>query len=162
MRLGIDVDGKRLNCRAVAVIIENGRVLLHRTHSDDFWALPGGGIEFGETAAATVVRELAEELGAVFQVERLLWVVENFYTYGLPTHEIGFYFLVRAEAGWPGLEQQTFCTEEDGVEVIFAWCDLAEVATTRLYPSFLRAALCDLPAAPMMIAHTDEEDTATL
>lgn len=49
----------------------------------------GGGIEFGEPASATIVRELDEEYGLAVVVGRRLGVLENVFTYdGRPGHEI--------------------------------------------------------------------------
>lgn len=49
---------------ASAVITnENGDVLVHRRVDNDLWALPGGGMEFGESVSETVVREVYEETG---------------------------------------------------------------------------------------------------
>ena len=75
------VDGVRFNFRAAAVIVDDGYVLLHRAAHEDFWSLPGGRVEAGEASAATVARELTEELGPACdaRVGRLLWVVENFF-----------------------------------------------------------------------------------
>lgn len=53
--------------RAQAVIIRQGRILMAR-HFDvyigeEYWCLPGGGIEAGETGEQAVIRELKEETG---------------------------------------------------------------------------------------------------
>jgi 8-oxo-dGTP pyrophosphatase MutT (NUDIX family) len=42
---------------------EKDEILVHRRTDNDLWALPGGGMEFGESVADTVVREVYEETG---------------------------------------------------------------------------------------------------
>lgn len=44
----------------------DGRVLLVRRADTGTWALPGGTLEWGEQASASVAREIAEETGARF------------------------------------------------------------------------------------------------
>lgn len=49
---------------ASAIVTNNeGAILVHRRTDNDLWALPGGGMEFGESIADTVVREVYEETG---------------------------------------------------------------------------------------------------
>ena len=77
------------NYRIVGVALHDGHVLLHRGESEDFWTLPGGRAELGEPAEETLRREMREELGVEVEVERLLWVVENFFSYqGRSWHEL--------------------------------------------------------------------------
>ncbi|WP_306232217.1 NUDIX domain-containing protein [Agrococcus beijingensis] len=60
---------------------------------------PGGGIEPGELAADTVVRELLEELGLEVTGPRLLGVLENVFPFaGRTLHEHVFVFAVEAGA----------------------------------------------------------------
>lgn len=44
--LRFDSGSSRFNFRSVAVLIDQGHVLLHRSLKEEFWALPGGRVEF--------------------------------------------------------------------------------------------------------------------
>ncbi|EMR12100.1 NUDIX hydrolase [Methylophaga lonarensis MPL] len=69
--------GHHFNLRAAAVIVDRGKVLLHKIAGDNFWSVPGGRVEPGETAAQAVIREIFEETGEQAQCEQLLWVAET-------------------------------------------------------------------------------------
>lgn len=45
------------------LIVQNKKVLLVKETSDEWWALPGGGIDHDEAIESSVVREVEEELG---------------------------------------------------------------------------------------------------
>jgi mutator protein MutT len=63
----------------LAVLVENGRVLLARRAKEPdsgSWGFPGGLIELGETAAEAARRELAEETGIDAVAERVVDVTD--------------------------------------------------------------------------------------
>ena len=59
------------------VLVEAGRVVLLENERDE-WELPGGRLEPGEAPETCLVREFAEELGAVVKVARIIdcWLYE--------------------------------------------------------------------------------------
>ena len=59
----------------VIVSDRHGRILLVHDHDSDYWTLPGGIIEPGETPADTAVREVWEEAGVHVRLKRLLGIV---------------------------------------------------------------------------------------
>ena len=63
---------QRTRVAAYAVIAEGERILLCRISKQlpdlaGQWTLPGGGINFGETPAAGMIREVSEETGLVVE-----------------------------------------------------------------------------------------------
>ncbi len=155
--LTLDVGRARFTYRIVGVAIDRDRALLHRAETDNFWSRPGGRAELGEPATETLRREMREELGAEVRVERLLWVVENFFGHDdRAQHELGLYFLMALprEAGLYE-RSEPFEGREDGLTLIFQWHRLDRLAALPLYPTFLREALRALPEAIAHVVHSD-------
>ncbi len=57
-----------------ALIYDDGRVLLAHRRDIDWWNLPGGGMEIGETVEEATCREVREETGLEVEVEQLVGV----------------------------------------------------------------------------------------
>jgi 8-oxo-dGTP pyrophosphatase MutT (NUDIX family) len=154
--IGFLVDGIQFNFRAVAVIVEDGYVLLHRATFDDFWSLPGGRVEAGETSASALVRELREELGA--EVGRMIWVVENFFRYeGEPFHGLGMYYEVTLGPGSPyhaktasfdGVEDDLPLHGDEPVQLIFQWFHWMRCRMCRSIPRFCASGCATCPPRP--------------
>ena len=154
-----DQDNRRFNYRVVGVAIHDGRVLLHRAEGEPFWTLPGGRAEHGETAEETLTREMREELGVDVEVERLVWIVENFFDYDRwRYHEIALYFLMRLPPGSAPLGAEAFDGVDGAVTLRFRWFPLVQevLAGLPLQPAFLPGALVDLPSAPAHIVQRDD------
>ena len=68
----------RVGC--YVLVIESERVLLVRWTEGPIpeWSLPGGGMEFGETAEACAIREVLEETGFEIEIDRLLGVHDRY------------------------------------------------------------------------------------
>ncbi|MBD0373183.1 MAG: NUDIX hydrolase [Pyrinomonadaceae bacterium] len=146
------------NCRAVAIITDRDRILVHRDERYDFWALPGGRPEFGESAREALAREMHEELGIKTEVGRLVWIAENFFTFeGVSFHEISFYFQVSLPDDSPlNTCNEPFTRKDEGVPLIFDWHPIEELEGIALHPSFLRKALAHMPHDTQYIVHRDE------
>lgn len=59
---------------AGVVIVEDGKVLLVKREDLEVWALPGGGVDEGESLAETAVREAYEETGLEVEITHLIGV----------------------------------------------------------------------------------------
>jgi 8-oxo-dGTP pyrophosphatase MutT (NUDIX family) len=58
-----DISSSLYRVAVKAVIVKNHALLLVKERDDDWWSLPGGGIDHGETPSQALIRELVEELG---------------------------------------------------------------------------------------------------
>lgn len=150
----------RFNYRVAGVAVHEQAVLLHHADGDDFWTCPGGRAEFGEPAEQTLKREMREELGVDVDVVRLLWFVENFFTYaGNRYHEIALYFLMRLPTTCSYLARPgPFQGEGEGTTLTFQWFPTKPDVLSRLplLPSFLQTAVQMLPESVQHVVHHDE------
>lgn len=138
-------------CRVAGVAVDSGRVLLHRSEHDDFWGLPGGRLEVGETSHQALRREMLEEVGTEVRVGGLLWVVENFFDHvpldaphpgsgEIAHHELGLYLEMQLP---PHLTDTTSFsgTELAGTPHEFAleyrWIEQSEVSRFDVRPAAL-------------------------
>jgi ADP-ribose pyrophosphatase YjhB (NUDIX family) len=83
-----DPDAPKANSIVVAtsVYVEDSdrRILLiHRT-DNDLWAMPGGGMEVGETVTECAVRETKEETGIDVEITNLVGIFTN------PAHVVAY------------------------------------------------------------------------
>src|SRR5437667_1224434 len=67
-------NSARFRVAVNALIFDDGRVLLARRDNIDWWNLPGGGMELGETVDEAIRREVREETGLEVEVEYLVGV----------------------------------------------------------------------------------------
>lgn len=118
---------------ARGVCIRDGKVLLCRAKGGKTMYLPGGHIEFGETGAVALVREIREELGVDSTCGEFLGVVENsFLQHGRPHAEINLVYKLEI----PSLRtphSSLLATQEDWIE--FEWRDVADLENASLLPS---------------------------
>ena len=146
----------RFTFRVGGILIQREHVLCQADSREDFFFLPGGRAELGETASVSLLREMQEELGVVMKIERLLYVVENFFTDPNNIwHELGLYFLMTAPADsylYQSLETIER-VDEVGNELRFDWLPIAQLEAYPLYPPFFQKALQEIPEH---IVHIEE------
>jgi len=91
--------GEKVRVRACGLCWEGDRLLLvnHRGLSaGDFWAPPGGGIDFGETVEECLIREFQEETGLEVSVGKFLFTCEFIRK---PLHAVELFFEVTRRGG---------------------------------------------------------------
>lgn len=122
---------------AKAIVLHEGRILVNRCTSrfGEYYALPGGGQEAGETLLEAVRRELLEETGLRVTPMRLSCVYERISQNRDcdMTHKIYFVFLCRLESGGHAAP-----TQRDSFQVGMEWVDAAELRQRNLFPRAIR------------------------
>jgi 8-oxo-dGTP diphosphatase len=94
-----EIYGNKVRLRVCGICEEDGRLLLVN-HSlvkeQDFWAPPGGGVEFGESLQESLKREFLEETGLEVAVGDFLFGTEFV---NPPLHSVELFFRVEKKAG---------------------------------------------------------------
>ncbi len=94
----------------------------------------------GETAEDAVLREVYEETGVHYEIERLAVIHENFFDEnngmlkGLNCHEICFYFLMKPRGTQVLHSNSTTC----GVKEEMHWLPIKELDRYKAFPSFMK------------------------
>ncbi|MGC3955911.1 MAG: NUDIX domain-containing protein [Propionicimonas sp.] len=150
---GFDVDGDWFRYRAGAVILDRGRVLMARNEVDPYHYSIGGGVRHGETAEDAVRREVLEETGVAMEIDRLVFVHQNFFAgsgglAGRRCHEVALYFLMRYDSTPLGGDSTTLDSAREWHE----WVELDRYGLDRpAHPSFFATELRSLGDAPKLI-----------
>ena len=139
-------DDTVFNCRAVAIIIFNDKILFQKRKQDKFWALPGGKIRVGETTKEAITRELKEELGLVhFNVSDIAIVSEYFFEFGKDKyHQFIFGHKVLIKDNEWILTKGEFNGIEEQEHLVFKWFELKELGIVSIKPDFFKEQLKSL------------------
>lgn len=103
-----------------------------------FYYLPGGHIEFKESAEEAVLREIYEETGHDATIERFLGTLEHSWQFlgdevCCHTHEVNLIFQVNLK----GIKHGVDITQKEA-HVAFKWIPLNQMNTINLRPEILK------------------------
>lgn len=136
--MALETGWKRIGAYVVCSDAD-GRVLLTRFdspgHPDSgLWTMPGGGIEWGESAELAATRELAEETGLSADLGPVLGIYSRWYTAdesvrGEPGHHFGVVFSSTSVSG----DLRTNF-DDDGSTMAAGWFSLVEMSELPLVP----------------------------
>jgi len=128
------------NFAARAVIMRDGHMLMVKDRLDRYFYSVGGRVKIHESAAQAAKREAEEETGALFEVERLLFVHENFFSGN--NHEISMLYLMRHTGG----EIRT--VTDRGEELV--WLPVDRLSEHKVFPHYF---VEELPRLSSEIKH---------
>ncbi|MCS5422823.1 MULTISPECIES: NUDIX hydrolase [Psychrilyobacter] len=131
---------KRFRYRAAAIIIEDRDVLFAKNERDSYYYSVGGAVKIGESAEDAVKREVLEETGIAYEIERLAFIHENFFEgnggtlkKGVKCHEVCFYFLMKSR----GIKElKSDSSTADGIREFMHWLPIEKLENYEAHPSF--------------------------
>jgi 8-oxo-dGTP pyrophosphatase MutT (NUDIX family) len=132
-----------------AIIIQSGRLLTIKYVDNDgeWFTLPGGGQEAGETLHQALRRECLEELGIEIEIGLLRYIREyiamnhEFADHDSDTHQIEFIFTCSIATSLPEMSM----IKPDPGQVGISWLPVEGLTSYRLYPKFIRSLLETAP-----------------
>lgn len=154
---GFKKENNWFRYRAAAIIVEAGCVLLAGNEIDDYLYSIGGGVHVNETSKEAVVREVFEETGVHYEVDRLAIIHENlFYSDGgtlgdSHCHEVAFYYLMKPRGSKELCSNSYTC----GVKEEMHWIPIEDLDKHKAFPKFLKTYLREIPEGIVHIV-TDE------
>lgn len=137
----------RFNYRVAGLIVKDNKLLIMQDKGQPYFYVPGGRIKMNEKSEDAVKREIQEELGVEVNVDRMLWINENFFkeeTSEEQFHEVCIFYLVELKEN-ENLKGNEFVVDEEGKIHTYYWKTLDEIKYINLYPHFLREKIVDLP-----------------
>lgn len=140
MDCGFEKENRWFRYRAGAIIVEQDCVLLAGNELEDYYYSIGGGVHHGETAEDAVRREVLEETGVPYEVDRLAVIHENFFNdnqgtlKGKECHEIAFYYLMKPR-GTQALHSDSMT---HGVKEEMHWLPIKDLHRYKAFPTFLK------------------------
>lgn len=115
------------------IIVDKGKILfIHRLKNrKEYYVLPGGSVEEGESPPAAAIREIKEETNLDLILDSLLWEIEE-EVYG--EKRKGYYFLAKEfkgklKLGYPESQRQS---KENIYR--FKWIPLEKIQEYLIYP----------------------------
>jgi 8-oxo-dGTP pyrophosphatase MutT (NUDIX family) len=141
MDCAFTINEGRFRYRSASIIIENGYVLMAKNDIDDYYYSVGGAVKLHESAEEAVKREVFEETGIKYEIDRLVFIHENFFKgtgnndKGLKCHEITFYFLMKSK-GNQDLNDNSYVY--DGVRERMFWLPIQKLNNYKLFPIFFK------------------------
>lgn len=136
----IDINNEfgKFKLRVSAILIKNGKILVHEGKKFKGFCFPGGHVELGETTSEAIKREMREELNVEVNIVDIFCINENIYTnnVNVVSQEINYYYKV--ELLFDVLPDEPFEIIEidKGTEKKhkFHWIPITELVESNLQP----------------------------
>jgi 8-oxo-dGTP diphosphatase len=122
-----------MRTRATSVIIKDGKLLMiHRLNNgEEYWVLPGGGVEEGEEIKKAVLRELEEETSIIAELkDELLEFTDS-------RGDKHFLFLCEYVSGEPKLHADSEEANNRDANQSYSpeWVEISRLPELTIYPT---------------------------
>ena len=126
-----------MNTAARVIILHQGRILLiHRIKfGQEYYVLPGGSIEKGETPSQAAIREIKEETNFDIKLDKLLWKIKEKVNGEV---KLGHYFLAKSFNGNLKLGGPERGRQSNTNIYLFEWVLVTKLNDYLLYPKGLK------------------------
>ncbi len=145
--------------RVGAIIVSDGYALFSYGEECGYYYTVGGGVHVGERSEDAVLREVSEETGERFEIERPLCLVENFFDgdgalEGLDCHTIELYYLMKPTAKH---EFTTVSITTSGEREKMCWLPIDRIDDYDIRPMTAKKLLQDMPKHFVTIVNDQRE-----
>lgn len=137
---------EKVRVRSCGIVCKDNHVLMVHlnapTQETPFWTVPGGGVQFGESAKEAVEREILEETGVVAKTEYLVEVAEFVRP---PFHAIELFWKMNFQSGEVKLGSDP---ELGNRQIILSaeWIEISRLGELAIMPEFLPELIVSLEA----------------
>lgn len=127
--------------RVAAIIINENKLLMAKHEDYPCYYTVGGKVRMNESSEEAVIREVYEETGIEFQIDRLSFIQERFFEMaGEQHHEIVFYFLMKQNTKID-LTNKSFT--DQGPKESLHWLSIEGLYKTYIIPEFFKTKLLE-------------------
>lgn len=143
MDIKIKTDNEEFHCRTCGIIKQNEKFLVMRVNKTDYYHIPGGHVEIGETSKDAVIREIKEEIGCEVKSATLFAIQENFWLRNeKKCHGIEFYYVVEPKELMEQIDHEEIENDKGEDKLLeFKWVTAEELKDVDLKPANIKELL---------------------
>ena len=128
----------KFNYRVGAIIIHENKILMVKNSGDSYYYSVGGRVHLHESMDEAIIREVYEETGVLFEIDRMGYIHESFFileSTGEVFHELSIYFYMKPIENYHLISKSLI---EDGIAERLEWIPLDDIKNHEVYPQFFK------------------------
>lgn len=143
--------------RVGALIVSDGHALFSYGEKCGYYYTVGGGVHIGEKSEKAILREVYEETGDEFVIERPICLVENFFDgdgalEGLDCHTLELYYLMKPKTK---IEYTKTSITTGGDREKMCWLPIDRIDEYDIRPAIAKKLLKDMPKELTVVVNDD-------